>query len=67
MPSVQLDTGSFLVRRINIATRSVTTLAGQPGISNYADGTSSAAAFSDPFGIAMDGNGSVAFVVSWCR
>jgi len=47
------------VRKIEIATRSVTTVAGQPGSSGSTNGIGSAARFSSPMGLAIDGKGAL--------
>jgi len=52
------DQGSHYIRKIVLATRAVTTLAGS-GTRGYADGIGSAALFSSPHGIAADGNGNL--------
>jgi len=49
------DTGNNLVRKIAIATREVTTVAGDNNVNGFADGTGTAAHFSFPSGIATDG------------
>jgi hypothetical protein len=57
-----------LVRKINIASATVTTLAGQRGISTpYLNGVGSDATFSYPVGIALDSAGDIAVVVSTVR
>ncbi|MBN1497416.1 MAG: hypothetical protein JXA07_11640, partial [Spirochaetes bacterium] len=43
------------IRKIDIATSEVTTLAGLAGTSGYADGIGSAALFNEPYGIAASG------------
>ncbi len=48
------DTGNHLIRKINISTAEVTTLAGT-GSSGSSDGTGTAASFSEPAGITSDG------------
>ncbi len=50
-----LDTNSFTIRKVVIATGAVTTLAGSAGISGSADGTGAAARFSEFYGITTDG------------
>ena len=52
------DTGNSTIRRITSA-GVVTTLAGTPGVSGSADGTGSAARFSGPQNVAVDGGGNV--------
>ena len=49
------DTGNHTIRRIVIATREVSTMAGSPGIAGVIDGNGSAARFNHPSGIATDG------------
>ena len=49
------DTNNDTIRRIEIATGAVTTLAGSPGQPETADGVGPAARFSNPEGIATDG------------
>jgi DNA-binding beta-propeller fold protein YncE len=50
-----VDSRTYLVRKIVIASGTVTTVAGTPGVTGSADGTGSAASFSSPIGIAQDG------------
>lgn len=56
------DTNNNIVRRMNISSRQVSTLAGMLSISGYRDGLF--ATFNSPYGIAMDSIGAVALVVS---
>ena len=49
------DTNNSTVRRIEIATRAVTTVAGTVGVPGWADNTGGAAYFDYPQGIATDG------------
>ncbi len=49
------DTFNRTIRKINISTGQVTTIAGQAGITGSADGTGTSATFSNPFGITTDG------------
>ncbi len=49
------DTGNSTIRKVDIASGAVTTLAGTAGVSGSADGTGTAALFSLPIGIATDG------------
>lgn len=49
------DSGNFTVRKIVIATGEVTTLAGSPGESGFANGTGSEARFRHPESITTDG------------
>jgi sugar lactone lactonase YvrE len=55
------DSSADTVRQIDLATSSVTTLAGSPGVSGSADGTGANASFYVPMGIAGDSAG-VAYV-----
>jgi hypothetical protein len=52
------DTLNYVIRKIT-ADGVVTTLAGSPGNSGSLDGTGAAAQFSVPYGVAVDGSGSV--------
>jgi hypothetical protein len=55
------DHGNHVIRKIDIPTAQVTTLAGTPGVSGMADGIGSAARFGDLFGsqIAIDQSGMI--------
>ena len=55
------DSDNGRVRRIEIATGNVTTLAG-PGTANFADGTGSMASFSSPNGVAISSDDTFALV-----
>lgn len=55
------DTDSHVIRRIDVSSRSVTTLAGSSS-NGGADGVGSLAEFKRPYGIAMDALGSSALV-----
>jgi sugar lactone lactonase YvrE len=57
------DTGNLTVRKITAA-GVVSTLAGSAGQSGSTDGTGSAARFSSPYGIAVDGSGNLYVVES---
>ena len=57
------DLGNACIRKIEIATGTVTTLAGSAGVAGTADGIGSAAAFSGPAGITCDGTN--LFVIDW--
>src|SRR5207245_2356847 len=52
------DQANFTIRKIT-PSGVVTTLAGLAGSRGSADGTGSAARFSDPYGVAVDGSGNV--------
>ncbi len=49
------DSGTHTIRRIDLATFAVTTLAGVPNTPGYQDGAGSAARFDGPLGITSDG------------
>jgi sugar lactone lactonase YvrE len=51
------DTGNHTIRRVDLATGQVTTLAGLPGALGSADGMGSAARFDSPQTVAYDGAG----------
>jgi sugar lactone lactonase YvrE len=53
------DTESYTIRKIVVATRAVTTLAGTAGQQGTTDGQGTAALFNHPTGIAFDGAGSL--------
>jgi len=56
------DTGNHAIRRVDLATGAVTTLAGSAGSPGSADGVGPAARFSSPRGIALSGDGTLALV-----
>ena len=63
----QADSGNNVIRRINVSTGEVTTLAGHPQPWQpwgYADGVGPNATFRNPSGVAMDAAGAVGLVVS---
>jgi sugar lactone lactonase YvrE len=49
------DTGNHTIRAVDLATGSVTTLAGTAGQSGHADGSGTSAQFHGPEGLALDG------------
>jgi sugar lactone lactonase YvrE len=53
------DQESHVVRRIDLGTSAVTTLAGLPGSKGSSDGSGSAARFNRPAGLAYDGSGTL--------
>jgi len=53
------DTGNNTIRKIVIATRAVTTIAGTAGLVGGSDGTGAAARFREPNAIALDGAGNL--------
>jgi len=48
------DTGNHTIRRVNLATGRVETIAGTAGVAGLADGSGAAARFRSPVGIAVD-------------
>lgn len=52
------DRNNHAIRKIEIGTAIVTTLAGSPGIAGISDGNGTAARFNYPLGVALDGAGS---------
>jgi sugar lactone lactonase YvrE len=56
------DAGNSTVRKLELATGMVTTLAGTAGMPGSADGTGAAARFADPRGLALDGAGNLFLV-----
>ena len=74
----QADGFNACLRRIDLATAAVTTIAGNPRTEGLADGTGSNALFSIPWGVAVDAAGTFVLVVridaagsrglvrSWC-
>lgn len=55
------DNGSETIRRIDLSTSSVSTVAGRPGVSGSLDGWAGSALFGGPFGIVA--NGSTLYIV----
>ena len=49
------DYGNNVIRRVEISTATVTTMAGSAGLEGSADGTGSAARFNAPAGLSLDG------------
>ncbi len=56
---VVANTGAHTIVRINPKTKSVSVIAGQPGISGDADGNSTEARFNGPVGLAVDEDGMI--------
>jgi DNA-binding beta-propeller fold protein YncE len=52
-----VDLANHVIRRMVLATRQVTTLAGAPGVPGAADGIGTAALFNQPSNLALDGTG----------
>ncbi len=65
--SVQGDFGNHLIRRIDIASGTVTTLAGAALSTGSTNGMGTAARFFYPLGVAIDAAGAIAIVVSTKR
>ena len=57
------DQFNHCIRKIVVSTGEVTTLAGRPGNSGYANGPSNSAQFNGPAGVAVNGNGTTVYVV----
>ncbi|MCW1969506.1 MAG: C25 family cysteine peptidase [Anaerolineae bacterium] len=56
------DTGNHTIRRINLETQEVTTIAGTAGIAAGINGMGATALFNNPTGIAISGDGTMALV-----
>jgi hypothetical protein len=56
------DANNYIIRKIDLATSAVTTLAGSPGVRGHDDGTGLSARFTFPNAVASDGAGNL-FVV----
>jgi DNA-binding beta-propeller fold protein YncE len=56
------DRDNHLIRRIDIATASVSTLAGTPGSSGSTNGVGTSSQFSNPSGVAISADGTYALV-----
>ena len=56
------DTSNYTIRRIDVATQTVTTIAGLAGNLGSADGAGSAARFSQPRGVAVNAAGTTVYV-----
>jgi DNA-binding beta-propeller fold protein YncE len=57
------DLGNKLVRRVDLFTRTVTTVAGSTSAYSIGDGVGTFASFNSPFGIALSPDGAIAVVV----
>ncbi len=64
---VQADAYNHCIRRIDMLSSTVTTLAGVALLDGSTDGIGSAARFTNPWGVAMDHAGAVAIIVSASR
>jgi len=60
--AVLADNSNYTVRRLDVATGTVTTLAGQVGQPGSADGVGSAARFNGPQGVALTADGRTAII-----
>lgn len=60
------DTNNELIRKIDIASQTVTTLAGQFHVFRSTDGTGTAATFCQPTGLAMDPAGTNLYITDQC-
>jgi hypothetical protein len=59
------DSGSNVIRQVNVGTKAVTTIAGTPGVFGSGDGTGlNASTFNNPLGIAYAGGGTPALYVA---
>lgn len=59
------DTGNQVIRRINLATNEVTTIAGDLGVRGAANGIGLAARFNDPREIALSPNNGFALIIDY--
>jgi sugar lactone lactonase YvrE len=57
------DTNNHTIRRVDLGSGAVTTIAGAVGQASYADGTAGDARFNTPLGVALDDSGKRLFVV----
>lgn len=53
------DVNNHTIRKINIASRAVSTIAGKAGASGFTDGPAALARFNLPWGLAMDSRGNI--------
>ena len=60
----QTDALTYVLRRIDLQTSAVSTIAGRASVSGFSDGAGTQATFGLPTGVAMDAAGAVAVVVS---
>ncbi len=60
------DTGNDLIRAVDLNTGAVSTLAGQAGVAKSVDGVGTAAAFCQPWGVALDPTGTNLYVSDRC-
>ena len=59
------DQQNQLLRKINLTTALVTTVAGTVGLPGTADGVGTAAGFNTPSGVTMNAAGTLALVADW--
>ena len=60
----QVDLVNHVLRRVDLSSRAVTTIAGNAGFTGSADGVGSVARFYNPVGIAINPAGTFAIIVS---
>lgn len=53
------DVNNHTIRKINLASRAVSTIAGKAGVSGHIDGPAALARFNLPWGLAMDSRGNI--------
>ncbi|HEY9857155.1 MAG TPA: NHL repeat-containing protein [Stenomitos sp.] len=59
------DSSNHVIRRLDLATNTLSTSAGSPSVSGFADGVGSAALFNTPQGLAVDASGDVYVADFW--
>jgi hypothetical protein len=59
------DSGNHLIRRINMTTASVSTLAGTSGVAGSTNGVGTNSQFRNPYGVAIFADGTYALVADW--
>jgi DNA-binding beta-propeller fold protein YncE len=64
MCTVQADSQNNVIRKIDLLTNTVTTLAGIGGVFGYNDGVGTSAQFTGPCGAALNSAGTFAIIVS---
>ena len=62
---IQVDTNENNIRRVDLPSAYVSTLAGIAGSGGYADGVGNNAQFRFPIGVAINGAGTFALIVSY--
>ena len=63
--SLKADYGNHLIRRIDLTSGLVSTLAGTSGVTGSSNGLGTAAAFNNPLYVSMDAAGTFTLVVSF--